>query len=466
MAAFRSVAQSGVGDQGELLRFRNDVFDCFSARPDALFDLVDGLCTPVVVDGVAHVTLAPSARRGHGAAYAALAHGRIDTDLLADVLAATRPAGWVPDFAVDATIWARCDAECSPGRGFYYHPSRHSAGQPIVAGWCYSWIVALSASPDSWTAPLHAHRMSVGENINTVATGQIRALLPRLGALPVPALFAFDGGYDPVQLTVGLTSTGTQIVVRVRNDRKYFTRPAPRMPGQKGAPRRHGDRFSCANPQTWHIPDMSLDCDDDAYGRVQVSAWHRLHPAQRTYREPGGKKMSIIEGTLIRLQVSRLPGRRDRHPKALWLWWYGPDESSLDLDRAWRAYIRRFDIEHTFRFAKQALGWTTPKVRTPEQADRWTWLILTALNQLRLARTLAADHRLPWQAPQPAALITPGRVRLGFGHLLPRIGTPASWPKHTRPGPGRPKGSTTGPAPRHPALKKSQVKTSTERTAR
>jgi hypothetical protein len=31
-------------------------------------------------------------------------------------------------------VWDRCDAECSPERGFYYHPSRHSAGQPIVAG--------------------------------------------------------------------------------------------------------------------------------------------------------------------------------------------------------------------------------------------------------------------------------------------------------------------------------------------
>jgi hypothetical protein len=308
--------------------------------------------------------------------------------------------------------------------------------------------------------------MVVGENTNTVATHQIRSLLPRLGPLPVPALFAFDGGYDPVQLTVGLTGTGAQIVVRVRNDRKYFTRPAPRTAGQKGAPRRHGDRFSCANPDTWHTPDASLTCHDDAYGRVQVTAWHRLHPQQRTYREPGGKKMSIIEGTLIRLQVSRLPGRRDRHPKTLWLWWHGDTESLLDLDRIWRAYIRRFDIEHTFRFAKQALGWTTPKLRTPEQADRWTWLIIATLTQLRLARHLVGDHRLPWQQPLPTAAVTPGRARLGFAYLLPRIGTPANWPKHTRPGPGRPKGSRTAPAPRHPALKKSQVKTPIERTSR
>jgi hypothetical protein len=35
-------------------------------------------------------------------------------------------------YAVDVSVWGRCDAEASPGRD-YYHPSRHSAGQPIAA---------------------------------------------------------------------------------------------------------------------------------------------------------------------------------------------------------------------------------------------------------------------------------------------------------------------------------------------
>jgi hypothetical protein len=56
----------------------------------------------------------------------------------------------------------------------------------------------------------------------------------------VAALFAFDAGYDLVQLSVELADAGAQIVVRVRNDRKYFARPAPRLPGQKGRGRRHG----------------------------------------------------------------------------------------------------------------------------------------------------------------------------------------------------------------------------------
>jgi hypothetical protein len=56
---------------------------------------------------------------------------------------------------------------------------------------------------------------------------------------------------------------------------------------------------------------------------------------------------------------------------------------------------RRFDLEHTFRFFKQVLGWTAPKVRDPAAADRWTWLIIAVYAQLRLARPLAADLRRP-----------------------------------------------------------------------
>jgi len=60
--------------------------------------------------------------------------------------------------------------------------------------------------------------------------------------------------------------------------------------------------------------------------------------------------------------------------------------------------LRRYDIEHTFRFLKQVLNWATPQVRTPEQADRRVpsgrWLVAAAYTQLRLARACVADRRL------------------------------------------------------------------------
>ena len=69
------------------------------------------------------------------------------------------------------------------------------------------------------------------------------------------------------------------------------------------------------------------------------------------------------------------------------------------------------DLEHTFRFLKQTLGWITPRVRHPEQADRWTWLVVAAFAQLRLARTCVADRRLPWERRYDTGRLTPVRVR-------------------------------------------------------
>ncbi len=129
---------------------------------------------------------------------------------------------------------------------------------------------------------------------------------------------------------------------------------------------------------------------------------------------------------------------------------------SSDLAILWRAYVHRFDLEHTYRFCKQTLNWTTPRVRHPEQADRWTWLVLLAYTQLRLARRTIADVRLPWERPQrpDRRALTPGRVRQAFPQLLVALGTPANPPKPCGRSPGRPQGRRSGPAPRFPALKK------------
>ncbi|MGH8887996.1 MAG: NF041680 family putative transposase, partial [Egibacteraceae bacterium] len=160
----------------------------------------------------------------------------------------------------------------------------------------------------------------------------------------------------------------------------------------------------------------------------------------------------IVRGSVIRVEVQRLPKPTGRAVKTLWLWWSGP--GAPDLDVCWRACLRRFDIEHTYRFAKSTLGWTTPALRAPEQADRPTWLVVAACTQLRLARGLVDDLRLPWERPREPGKLTPARVRRGFHRLGATLGTPASPPKSDIPGPGRPKGTRRPPRTRYPVIKK------------
>jgi hypothetical protein len=434
--------------------FRSQLHACFTRRADALFELGDALLCAPAVPSLPHLSLEPTCRRGWGSAYAALARGEVDAERLRDLLAnSLSPAGPLV-FAVDVTTWPRCDAECSPERGYYYHPSRHSAGQPIIAGWAFQWICQLSFDRDSWTAPVDARRLHPLDDTDQTAAAQIHALVARLPASEAVPLFVFDAGYDSAQLTLDLADARVAVLVRLRADRCFYADPPPRPPGASGRPRRHGAKFNCADSATWPAATATLTCQDDQYGTVTVAAWAGLHPKQQ--RHPGhgsGGPRPIVRGTILRVQVERVPART-RPPKVLWLWWAGPAGHELDLDLAWRAYIRRFDLEHTVRFCKQTLGWTTPRPRHPAQADRWTWLVLAGYTQLRLARQLATDQRLPWERPRPQPRRSPYRVRRGFPRLLCALGSPAAAPKPSGRSPGRPTGRSSGPAARYPAIKK------------
>jgi hypothetical protein len=283
------------------------------------------------------------------------------------------------------------------------------------------------------------------DDTDHTAAVQVRALLERLPASGVVPWFVFDAGYDSAQLTLDLAQARVAVLVRLRADRCFYADPPPRAPGSTGRPRRHGAKFNCADPTTWPTPTATLTCQDDQYGTVTVAAWSGLHPKQQRHPGHGTRRpRPIVRGTIIRVQVEHVPAKT-RPPKVLWLWWAGPEGLQLDLDLAWRAYIRRFDLEHTVRFAKQTLGWTTPRPRHPEQADRWTWLVLAAYAQLRLARAVVADARLPWERPRPRGRLSPVRVCRGFPRLLAALGSPAATPKPAGRSPGRPKGSAAGP---------------------
>ena len=263
----------------------------------------------------------------------------------------------------------------------------------------------------------------------------------------------FDAGYDLTRLAWLLRDLPAEIMGWLRSDRVMHF-PAPprpaRPPGTGGRPPRHGAVLKLCDPQTWPAPAVTTITGTTRYGTATAAAWGRLHQrlASRGGWQSHDGELPVIEGTLIRLQVEHLPG--DRSPGPLWLWSSRAGADPAAVDRTWQAFLRRFDIEHMFRFLKQVLGWTRPRLRDPAAADRWTWLILACYAQLWLARGLAEDLRLPWQRPALPGLLTPARVRRGFRNIRQALPDLASAPKPGKPGPGRPPGSKNRrPATRH-----------------
>jgi hypothetical protein len=460
----RSVPDQGLQAQLRALqRFRQEVYACFAAWRDTLFELVDALlASPHRPPSLPWLTLETPLRRGHGSVYRALDRGRIDTTALARTLTGLVTGFADPEqglvFALDCSHWPRPDAATSPGRTFNYDAAkdRHRDHRsPVTAGWWFQWLACTGTDDSSWALPVDLERIGPGDNHHQVAVTQIRALLGRLPAdLPRLPTMCCDGDYSAAWIGRQLAGLPVQLLVRVRSDAVLLADPPPRPAGARGRPPVHGPAMKLSDPRSWPEPDEIRTVPArPGHGHdheLSVLAWHGLHPRHsKKIAEPGhtphpGAAREIVRGNVIRIQSAK-PGE-----KPIWLFWTGPD-GAFDLDRAWRAYLHRFDIEHLFRFCKQHLGWTTPRLRTPEQATRWSWLIAAAYAHLVAARDLTGDHRLPWERP---GLQSPCRVRRGFRALQPLLGTPAKSRQPIRPGPGRLPGRATTPAPRHPVIRK------------
>jgi hypothetical protein len=448
------------GALGELAAFRQEFYHCLTARADALFELAEAvLCTDGPVRSLVGLSLAPEHRRGHGALYDAVNCGRIDFARLRTALAGLslpRAADGRLVLAVDVSPWLRPDGATCPDRSFCHTYGRGKDEHRMIPGWPYSIVAALETGRTSWTALLDAIRLQPGADVAAVTTAQIRDVVERLIAAgqwrngDPEILVVLDAGYDAPRIAYLLGDLPVQILGRMRSDRVLRRSTPPRVyDPQGGRPPKHGGEFVFGDPATWATGQAATVTDTRLYGTATARAWDRLHPrlTRRAAWVDHEGPLPIIEGTVIRLQVDHLPSGGD--PKPVWLWWSRTDASEADVDRCWQAFLRRFDIEHTFRLFKQTLGWTAPKLRDPEAADRWTWIVIAVHAQLRLARPLAADLRRPWEKPLPANKLTPARVRRGFRNIRATTPSPARAPKPSRPGPGRPTGSKN----RHPATR-------------
>jgi hypothetical protein len=469
-----SVHHAGTGAVlGDVSGFREAFYQCLTARADALFELCDAaLCVDGPVTSLVELSLEPEHRRGHGSLYEGLNRGRVDIGRFRNVVARQqipRDGDGRIMLGIDVSHWLRPDANTSPERLFCHTYARGKGQAQMIPGWPYSFVAALEPGRTSWTAILDAARLGPGDEDTTVAAQQLRGVVEGLIAAGHwhegdPEIWIIgDTGYDGPRLAFLLADLPVQVLVRMRSDR-VLAFPAPaRQPGTRGRSTRHGARFEFKDPMSWPTPAHATTTHTTRYGSAHARSWDRLHPKLThtgAWTDHTGS-LPIVEGTVIRLEVERLPGTGT--PKPLWLWHSTTATTASHVDRLWQMFLRRFDLEHTFRFLKQTLGWTTPRLRAPQAADRWTWLMIAAYTQLRLTRHLVEDQPRPWErhAATPAQL-SPTRIRRGFRRVHPTMTSPTNAPKPSRPGPGRPTGSRNShPAPLHDPGKttKTDIKT-------
>jgi len=423
-------------DAWERLRhFRNELYGSLGLRQDSLFELMDAALTASHRSTLVRLSLTATFRRRWPSTCDALADGSIDVVAVRRLLARTLTDASLnevrPVWAIDGTNWPRPAARTSPDRTWEYRPLPGWPQTGVVPAWAYQWLVAVPDVAGSWVLPLEVQRRGpAARSATEVALEQIaavRAAQPAGAPRPVVTL---DSGYDLE--TLARANVDADLLVRLIKSRVMY-RPPVKRPG-RGRPRLHGTPFRLADKRTHGKPRQSAQLGHPLYGEVRIDAWSDLH-----VRGAPDAPFSVI-----RVQVERLPKMKQK-PYPLWLAWIG-GPLPTDLGVAWHWYLRRFTVEHAFRFFKQTLGWTTVRPRDPAAADRWSWLMAGACWQLWLARAIVRDVRLPWEHPRPDGLVTPGQVHRHFTGILVRVGTPARAPQTRGKSPGRPVGYRPKPS--------------------
>lgn len=425
-----------------LTQFRQALYQAFRQAKDALFEACDALVSDSAAQSFAELSLSPRWRRHWCSLYAAFRDGRIDRAGLRATFATQTPlpnAGQRLVIGVDVSTVARPESPTARDRTYQYVPNLPDCRAPVTVGWGFSAVVVLPETPSSWTYLLDNQRVPSDCTAAQVAAEQLAALIP---LLPVRAVLVGDRYYGSAAFVQATARVPCDKLLRIPGNRVFY-RPAPPRTGNRGAPRKDGTPFKCRDARTHGKPAATWAGSDEHGHRLEVAAWANLHYKQCRH----------ITVTIIRVIRHGATGKK-RDPRVSWFVWLGSER--LPLADVWPTYRRRYSQEHGFRFEKQDLLWTAPRLRTPEQFQRWTDIVAAARNQLVLARDAVAAQRYPWEAQQRSA--TPRQVRRAMNQILAQLGTPAQPPQLRGKSPGRRCGTKVKPAPRYAVVYKASAK--------
>ena len=426
--------------------FRHGMYTCFGLAKDALFKLVDALCSEAAASSFPELSFSPFFERSWASLYEALEDGQIDAQRLRQLFVDFAPlpeAGEIVFVGVDTSNLYRPEAETAEDRTLVPIANLPKNTHAASPGWVFSHVVLLPKQAGQATFMLDTARVASNELATQVAARQLRAVVALLLARGLHPIIVGDRWYACAPFLTRLADVEACCLLRVKSNRVFY-RPAPeRLPGQLGASRKDGERFQCKDESSHGEADESWEGVDAKGARIQVRCWKHLH--LRTARDI---ELSVIQ--IIRYGASD----KARDPKISWFVWKG--ERPAPLAEISPSYRLRYSQEHGYRFDKQELLWDGPRLSTPQRTERWTHLVACAHNLLVLARPLVEGCYRPWETR--GSLPTLAQLRRAMPRLLQQLGTPARAPQQRGKAPGRAKGFHPKPRTRHQVIRKTSKK--------
>jgi len=461
-----------------LQQFRTQLYHTLPKRSDAIFNLLDALCSSGhQCRSVIELSESPAFERQYSSITDAIADGLTyldDETLLKCMFKYARMSAQSEPIctALDATPQPRPFARKLADKTITHAPNPAPGNKPICVGHSYS-LLALLPQDDKiaekhWAVPLSIKRINSTEKGNTVGMKQLSESISTLKLNDELVINVADSLYGSNTCRqIASENENLVHIFRLNSKRNIYFPPKPaqddnQAPGRK---QEYGQKIN--------LKDITDDtsCDEEIEqrwsgkkgrsGTVFIRTWHNMQLR-------GTREFRSAFHPLTVLQIIIKDGDGNAIFKnPMWLAAIGKRRSELSTQQIYQRYSARYDVEHFFRFGKNKLLMDKYQTCFVKHEEAWWKLVSIAYLQLFLAKhnvtvtPKAWERYLPeYKTNKPVDVATPTQTQRQFKTLLDKIGSPAKPPVKR----GNPRGRILGDKqpmiPYHPVIFKtnSQIK--------
>ena len=315
--------------------------------------------------------------------------------------------------AIDDTLTLRASKKAPASQIHHQHGNKPNLAQ-FVRGQCWVSLAMITRRTNGDAVALPALSRLIPSVSNTgklvAAKTLIRSVYRLFEGMKVRVLV--DSWYMRRCFIEAMIARGFDVIGQVRIDTRLYDEPPKRKPGQKGRPRKYGDKYT--PKRIAHLKRATTKLT--LYGKEQ--------PVRYRSRVV---KVRFLGGRLVRAVWCELQSDSGRWKAASLLI---STDATLTAEQVIESYGLRWSIESMFNQLKLSWGLKEAWQQTRQTLHRWVHITMAGYGLVQLLTCInssaVADlcKNSPWRRNNP---ITAGQIRKGLVRILMHVPVSAWW---------------------------------------
>ena len=323
----------------------------------------------------------------------------------------------VVHLVVDDTVVLRASKKAPGSQIHHQHGNKPNLAQ-YVRGQCWvslAWVVRRGRG--CVALPLLSRLVPTAGNSGKLVASQvlIRSVCQLLAGQTVRVLA--DSWYMRRSFIESMLGRGFHVIGQVRIDTRLYDVPAKRRPGQRGRPRKYGDKYTAK--RIAHLK------------RTEATLW--LHGREQGVRYRSKVlKARFLDGRLVRVVWCEYQDGKGQWKKPRLLL---STDTHLSPEQVIEIYGQRWSIESMFHQLKQGWGLKEAWQQHRQTLHRWVHLNQVGYGLIQLLSLLDSDavralcRHSPWRQDHP---VTGGQIRKGLLQIFRQVPVRHWWNRTCR----------------------------------